>query len=165
MGEYEPLSYGYYPPNILDDPGRPVREGYSIIRARLKVPWKPEGTSGRSGLVSMPLIIPPVKEKNYEMFGELFAHLWNEAQNALEAAEHIIIIGYSFPRTDHRSNKLFLDAFSKRKTVPRVSIVNPSPEQVRDKFLYEFGIPSDYLSVYREYFSEQFAIDSVFRIS
>ncbi len=41
----------------------------------------------------------------------LFDNLWEKAQEGLTNAEHIIIIGYSFPRTDLKSNQLFLDAF------------------------------------------------------
>ncbi|XJF42668.1 hypothetical protein AB2E09_25660 (plasmid) [Escherichia coli] len=60
---YEDFSYGYYPPNILDDRGRKADEGRVIIRAKMKLPWMPEGTASDKGLVSIPLIIPPVKKK------------------------------------------------------------------------------------------------------
>ena len=62
---YKELSFGYYPPNILNDPGKKVKDGHVLVRTRVKFPWVPEGTSSSDGLVSIPLIIPPVKEKNY----------------------------------------------------------------------------------------------------
>lgn len=64
------------------------------------------------------------------------------------------MIGYSFPRTDHRSNRLFQEAFSRRTSIPRVTLVDPAPERVRDKFLYKLGIPDDHLRVHRAYFTE-----------
>ncbi|MHC4661717.1 MAG: SIR2 family protein [Planctomycetota bacterium] len=160
MGGYVPFSYGYYPPNI-DDEGRPIPDDHIILRMRIKMPWKPEGTSGNSGLVSIPLIIPPVKQKSYDMFGNLFADIWGQAQESLTMASHIMIIGYSFPRTDHRSNQLFLNAFQARDDIPTVSIINPHPSQLHDKFMYEFGIPNDRLKIYQDYFSPQFPLEDV----
>ncbi|MDA6066806.1 hypothetical protein OH214_06665 [Idiomarina abyssalis] len=161
MGGYEELSYGYYPPNILDDPGKKIDDGYVLVRARVKFPWVPEGTSDNSGLVSIPLIIPPVKEKNYHRYGTLFEDLWRNAQTGIENASHIIIIGYSFPRTDLKSNKLFLDAFLNRKDIPFVTILDPAPELIAEKFKMEFGIPESHLRVFKEYFSEKTDIESL----
>jgi hypothetical protein len=151
---YEDFSYGYYPPNILDDRGRKADEGRVIIRAKMKLPWMPEGTASDKGLVSIPLIIPPVKKKNYHGFGMLFDNLWENAQSGIEKAEHIIIIGYSFPRTDLKSNQLFVDAFMNRSDIPYVTILDPQPEKIANKFRYELGIPDSHLRVFKDYFSE-----------
>ncbi|MEW5930034.1 MAG: hypothetical protein AB1941_21475 [Gemmatimonadota bacterium] len=153
MEGYEPFSYGYYPPNILDDMGRPLN-GRKLIRMRPRFPWMPEGTASEKGLATMPLIIPPVKEKRYDMFGELFTTLWAQAADALAAADEIVLIGYSFPQTDHRSNRLFREAFLRRATLPHVTVVDPAPDRIRDKFLYEFGIPETHLRVHPVYFTE-----------
>ena len=99
----------------------------------------------------MPLIIPPVKEKSYELFGGLFKSIWNQAEDDLVNADHIAIIGYSFPRTDDRSNELFRQSFARRTTIPVVSIVNPDPEYVANKFLLEFGIPQSNIRIFRDY--------------
>ena len=115
--------------------------------------------AGDEGLVSMPLIIPPVKDKTYDLFGDLFSHLWHAAEQALVTADRIVIIGYSFPRTDHRSNRLFTDAFRQRKSLPRVVIINPHPEYLYDKFRLEFGIPDDKLIINADYFSAEFPIE------
>ena len=164
MDGYQPYSYGYYPPNILGERGKAIRKGHLLIRARLKVPWRPEGTTDHDGLVSMPIIIPPVKQKSYELFGSLFSAIWMRAQDALATARHIVVVGYSFPRTDHRSNRLFLDAFSGRASVPHVSILDPAPDRIQEKFLYEFGIPRDKLTVYRDRFSENFPLEKLARL-
>jgi hypothetical protein len=55
MTGYQPFSYGYYPPNIPDDPGKSAPKGHYFVRARPKFPWVPEGTAPDSGLPSMPL--------------------------------------------------------------------------------------------------------------
>lgn len=94
----------------------------------------PDGTGGDDGLTSMPLIIPPVKEKTYNLFGQLFNLLWREAEDALAAADSIVVIGYSFRDTDLQSSNLFCNAFLRRQTMPKVHIVDPAPERVTGKF-------------------------------
>lgn len=159
---YEEFSFGYYPPNILDDRGKAVPDGYVLVRSRIKLPGVPEGTSSSDGLASIPLIIPPVKEKNYHGYGPLFEDLWGKAQEGIEQARHIIIIGYSFPRTDLKSNKLFVDAFLNRSDIPYVTILDPSPEMIADKFKLELGIPESHLRVIKGYFSEDTDINNLF---
>lgn len=161
MGGYEPFSYGYYPPNLMDVPGIPAKEGHTFVQVTQHFSWSPRGTSGKRGIVSMPLIIPPVKEKSYELFGELFKSIWNQAEEDLVSADHIAIIGYSFPRTDDRSNELFRQSFARRTTVPVVSIVNPDPEYVANKFLVEFGIPQSNIRIFRDYLTENFPIEKL----
>jgi hypothetical protein len=161
MPGYEPFSYGYYPPNIPDDPGKSAPEGYVFFRARPKFPWVPEGSAAEDGLPSMPLIIPPAKAKTYDLFGALFKAIWSAAEDSLSRAEHIILIGYSFPRTDHQSNTLFKSAFSRRNSMPRVSIIDPSPARVADKLRLEFGITGDHLFVYQSPFSEKFDLKRI----
>lgn len=161
MGGYEPFSYGYYPPNLLDDPGRRAPKGKKFVRARYKFPWIPEGNAPDNGLPSMPLIIPPAKAKSYDLFGALFKTLWSAAEDALVEAEHIILIGYSFPRTDHQSHTLFANAFSRRSSMPRISIVDPSPERAADKFRLDFQIPADKLFVCPQPFSQDFDLASI----
>lgn len=156
MPGYQPFSYGYYPPNIPDDAGKSAPEGYVFVRARANFPWMPEGSASERGLPSMPLIIPPAKAKTYDLFGSLFKTIWSAAEQALTQAEHIILIGYSFPRTDHQSNTLFAEAFSKRNSMPRVSIIDPKPDKIADKFRLDFGITTDKLYVYADCFVSDF---------
>jgi hypothetical protein len=161
MDDYEQFSYGYYPPNLPDDPGKSAPEGKVFIRMRPKFPWIPEGGASDKGLPSMPLIIPPAKAKTYGLFGSLFKTIWSAAENVLTQAEHIILIGYSFPRTDHQSNTLFKNALSKRTSMPRVSIIDPYPTRVEEKCRQEFGIADDHLFVYTEPFSDRFELNKV----
>jgi len=159
MKGYQPFSYGYYPPNLIDIKGRPAKEGHLIMKFTPKMPWKPDGDGGKEGLISMPLIIPPVKDKSYGLFGGLFSKLWLEAERELSEADHIIVIGYSFPKTDTKSRELFMSAFLKRTTLPRITIIDPFPEKVVERFVFEFGIPNKCINCQKEYFSEDFPIE------
>lgn len=162
MPGYVPFAYGYYPPNILDDRGKSAPDGHLLIRMRPKVPWKPEGTAGSRGLVSAPLIIPPVRNKRYDSFGTLFQELWASAEDAIQKADHIIIIGYSFPRTDWKSRNLFVQAFMQRKTIPLVSIVDPFPESIASIVNIEFGIPRTHIRVYKACFTLNYDLNDLF---
>ncbi|CAK1918064.1 MULTISPECIES: SIR2 family protein [Vibrio] len=155
MEGYTDFSYGYYPVN-LDGDGISPPDGYVLAKVTPKSPWMPEGLSGKKGLVSIPLIVPPVKEKKYDAYGDLFHMLWDDALQALIEADEIVIIGYSFPRTDLRSNKLFIDAFMARDTMPKLKILDPFPEKIADKFKYELGIIDSKIFVCKEYFDENF---------
>ncbi|HHF3200075.1 TPA: hypothetical protein ACPJ13_000096 [Vibrio alginolyticus] len=161
MSGYSDFSYGYYPVN-LDDEGRAAPKGHLLVKMTPKLPWMPEGDAGKQGLLSIPLIVPPVKDKKYDAYGELFHLLWESAESALIKADEIIIIGYSFPRTDLRSNKLFMNAFMQRESMPKVKILDPSPDKVAEKFKHELGINEDKLFVYKDYFNEDFDLTGLF---
>ena len=147
MDGYVPLTYGYYPPNLTDVPGLAAPDDRVFVRITPKYPWTPKGSSGKSGLVSMPLIIPPVKQKNYDFFGDLFTNLWQKAQQALQTCDEIIIIGYSFPQTDLQSQTLFTKAFMNRKSLPKITIIDPFPNRPAQKFRIDLGIPDTHLKV------------------
>jgi hypothetical protein len=161
MEGYTDFSYGYYPVN-LDGEGRAAPEGRLLLRSTPRLPWMPEGAAGKQGLVSIPLIVPPVKDKKYEAYGELFHILWENAANTLIEADEIIIIGYSFPRTDLRSNKLFMDSFMKRSSMPKVKILDPFPDKIVDKFKFELGISEENLFVYKDFFTDDFDLAGLF---
>ena len=146
MGPHEPYAYGYYPPN-LDFEGKAAPTGHKFVRVRPKVPWKPEGAADDAGLVSIPLIIPPVRHKSYDHYGPLFRDLWRAAETGLTAADQIIIVGYSFPPTDHQAVELFRKAFAARASMPSVTLVDPSPERAAETLTMVLGIDDQHLKV------------------
>ena len=158
MSGYEEFSYGYYPPN-LPLKGKPAPEGYVFLRSRLRNPFMSEGQAKDEGLPSMPLIIPPVKQKEYDLFGTLFTRVWREAQEQIEKADEIYVIGYSFPKTDIRTDHLFKTAFLNRDSIPKIIIVNPIPELVHERFLFDYGIPDANIKVNKEYFDDTFKFE------
>jgi hypothetical protein len=160
MCGYEDFSMGYYPPNI------PVKKYNSnIISANHKICQiiprngsNPRGKSSDEGIESMPVIIPPVENKSYDFYGNLFPTLWNKAEEVLSQAETIYILGYSFPVTDTYSSDLFKNAFIRRKTIPNIMIVNPFPEKVVHKFKIEFGIPQNKMKIYSDYITRKYIV-------
>lgn len=67
-------------------------------------------------------IIPPESHKNFDR--GLYAPLWARASAAINAAENVVFIGYSFPVTDLHSAALFR-ACLRTGSVKRLAIVNP----------------------------------------
>jgi hypothetical protein len=158
MDGYQPYSYGYYPPN-LNFPGRAAPDGYSIVKITPTFPWTKAGSAPDTGLVSMPLIIPPVKKKSYEFFGDLFKSLWSKAEEALAVADEVVIIGYSFPKTDVQSEELFRRAFARRSVLPTVTILDPNPSGVAERMSRDFEVPKDRLRVLTGYFTADFDLN------
>ncbi|BCK26071.1 hypothetical protein VCSRO63_3011 [Vibrio cholerae] len=46
--------------------------------------------------------------------------------------------------------------------MPKVKILDPSPEKIADKFKHDLGINDDNLFVYKDYFSEGFDLTGLF---
>lgn len=161
MSGYSDYSYGYYPPN-LPLRGEKIPDGYLLVKGTLTFEGMPKATSSSDGLVSMPLIIPPVKHKNYSHFGDIFSQIWNKAEESLVKAEKIIIIGYSFPPTDIQTDILFKKAFIKRSSMPEVIIVDPHPENICNRFIFDYGIKQENITVYKNYFNQNFDIKKLY---
>ncbi|MFA6188334.1 MAG: hypothetical protein WC680_03545 [Sulfuricurvum sp.] len=175
-GPYEPFSYFYYPPNILDDIA--LEENKNKVMFKAGVTNQPEAkriyeellgaelnipqrTGLEQGVITMPLIIPPVKNKKYTLFANLFIELWETAKNEIINANEIIIIGYSFPRTDTRTIQLFREAFCEKMEIPKIVIVNPEPDEIINLFKFTLGIPNANIIVYKEYFNENFDFEKL----
>jgi hypothetical protein len=71
-----------------------------------------------------PIIIPPLL---YKRFGDPpFPDVWRQAVETLSECETLIAIGYSFPPTDFRTRRLFLEAFS-QPHLRSLVVINPDP--------------------------------------
>ena len=159
MPGYERYSYGYYPPNLPDDPGKSARKGHVFARVLLRTPWIPGGHASDKGLVSSPLIIPPVQHKTYTLFGPLFTDLWKRAESTLRAADEIALIGYSFPPTDVQSLDLFKKALCGRSSIPQITVCNPDPTRALEILSKECGVTASHVRILSEasgYFTEDF---------
>ncbi|WP_371374946.1 SIR2 family protein [Thalassotalea aquiviva] len=161
MDGYDRLSYGYYPVNL--DMVAYGKDGKALVTFNPPKPHVAKGKAPSDGVPTIPLIIPPVKEKKYNLYGNLFENLWSKTGKAIEVAEEIILIGYSFPKTDIKSTKLFVDALMKRTNKPKIKILDPNPEKVVEKFKYEFGFLDSEIFVYKDLFSENFDIDAMLK--
>ncbi|WED25455.1 SIR2 family protein [Vibrio sp. DW001] len=161
MEGYGRFSYGYYPVNldmVAYDP-----DGQKIEFVSQPKPHFEKGKAPRDGVPTIPLIIPPVKQKKYDQYGELFGSLWSKTSEAIQKADEIILIGYSFPKTDIKSTQLFIQSFMKRVNKPKIKILDPNPEKIAEKFIYEFGFTEAEVQVYKDYFSEDFDIEALIK--
>ncbi len=159
MKGYEDFSMGYYPPNIPSKQYKnEILDGYMGASFIPRNGINPKGKSSSEGIVSMPVIIPPVKNKSYEFYGDLFPLLWEKAEDILVKAETIYILGYSFPATDIPSTELFKSAFNRRHNIPNVVIINPQPEEIVYKFKFEFGIPEKNINIHSEYITSEYRV-------
>lgn len=71
-----------------------------------------------------PIVILPSMMKNYNSTMPFTPDLWRQAKTALREAEHIVIIGYSFPAADYRTKWLFRKAIYESNTARKVTLVN-----------------------------------------
>ncbi|RYD04707.1 hypothetical protein N752_12310 [Desulforamulus aquiferis] len=69
------------------------------------------------------VIIPPTLMKNYQSI-PFIPELWRQAREALTRAREIIVIGYSFPTTDFRSNWMFRKAMVHNDALEKVVIID-----------------------------------------
>ena len=137
---YQPFSYFYYPPNLPirdDDDSEPGRR-------RMAISLSPDtGDFGnmRTGFApteSMPLIIPPVRNKQYSLMGDTFDSLWDDAQIAIQNCDKLLIIGYSFPQTDTKSWELLSGAIQQRGAQLPVLLVDPYPQALEARLVERF---------------------------
>lgn len=132
-GGYAPTCYGYYPPNI---PGRLFNRaeisagpGRVFVSHALRL-FSPFAESSDPGVPSSPLLITPVRQKKYEMYASTIGSLWKQAAENLQAADRIVIIGYSFPATDVRALSLVRGALSKRRGDIELEVVAPRVKEI-----------------------------------
>jgi hypothetical protein len=153
-GPYEPFSYCYYPPNLplnSDD----CSPGYKSFRI-LVAPDQPD--HGKTiiddhAVYSMPLIVPPIRNKQYARYGKIFSDLWEAASNALLSCNELYIIGYSFPTTDQASKDMFQNALALNKKLMKIVIWNPFPDDIYHLLVEEMKIPPSIIEVRRDKFA------------
>jgi hypothetical protein len=157
MGPYTPFTMGYYPPNMSHET-HTSKPGWTTLRRTIRTPHIPQGNTNDLGLLSAPLIIPPVRYKQYRSFGSLFTLLWDAARKALSEADRIYLIGYSFPVTDEPTKTLFRRSFCNRSTFPTIVIVNPNPEPIAKLMIEDMGIPARLVETRKAGFDESFIL-------
>ena len=107
-GSYEPFSYCYYPPNLPIDRDN-IENGHTAIRivSACDLPEHGRTVVGGKEVYSIPMIVPPVRNKQYERYGIIFISLWEKSREVLSQCKQLFIIGYSFPKTDIETKKVF----------------------------------------------------------
>lgn len=133
-GGYVQTCYCYYPPNIPADtfhekqlsPG----PGRVWVRYNLAKIFSPFDEPSGDGIISSPLLITPVRQKRYDMYRSKIESLWQQSAALMDAADKIVIIGYSFPPTDIRPLELFRNVLHSRKGDISVEVVAPDAEDI-----------------------------------
>ena len=80
-----------------------------------------------------PIILTPILHKerylSEPLYRRVVSKLWEKAREAMQACEKLVIIGYSFPKTDFHTRKLFLEAFADH-ALRELVVVNPDVSAV-----------------------------------
>lgn len=143
-GGYTTTCYGYYPPNLpatafssksISSPAGRIR--LTITPIDLFSPFKEPTVEG---IVSSPLLITPVRQKRYDMYGSMIEGLWKKFNDSLSTADRIVVVGYSFPPTDTRPLELLRNALNSRGGCISFEIVDPNANDISSR------IGNDYLS-------------------
>ncbi|MHB1613472.1 MAG: SIR2 family protein [Actinomycetes bacterium] len=92
----------------------------------------------------VPFVVPPSASKSGYYRNLFVREIWQQAHQALEAAEHVVVIGYSLPLTDLTVVDMLRDALVGSES--HVTIVDPSADQVRQR-LEHLGVASDRITL------------------
>jgi hypothetical protein len=137
IGGYAPTCYGYYPPHI---PGKvfppqhlSAGPGRTFVKVTQTGVVSPFAEPNVSGVPSSPLLITPIRQKRYTDYEASIQKLWSEAEKLVHQADRIVVIGYSFPKTDVRATNLLTAALSKRKQKIDLEIVAPDADQIASR--------------------------------
>nr|ART37602.1 E391 [uncultured bacterium] len=104
----------------------------NILKLHGSISWYEESTDStirirdRDGNINwerIPIIVPPVLDKSQHYAIDRLRQQWANAHSALEQADEIVIIGFSFPPTDISCQFLFRSALKSRSKV-RIVVVN-----------------------------------------
>lgn len=117
-GGYQPFSYWYYPPNV---------------------PTLDESMATSALFAMMPMIVPPVQHKDYDLMSGVLHPIWKAAEEKIALADELFLIGYSFPITDVRAIDLLSAALDRRGSSLRTTIVNPWPDEIATRLRTTFG--------------------------
>jgi hypothetical protein len=98
-----------------------------LVESKTKVKLKQRPYTKQKGEMHF-TIIPPEANKRYDE--SIFRSIWKQAGQALYRAQHLIVIGYSFPITDSHSHALFRISV-KSGNLKSLVLVNPDREARR----------------------------------
>jgi hypothetical protein len=80
---------------------------------------------GRSVWRTWPVVVPPVYAK--EALRSAVHVAWDDARDALQAADRVVFFGYSLPLIDIEAEKLFQRALSANTRARWIDVINPDP--------------------------------------
>jgi hypothetical protein len=135
-GGYVPTCYGYYPPNLPGEyfPSAQLRVGKGKVALSMTPRiFSPFNEGADVGVPSSPLLITPVRQKKYDIYKSALERLWEQANKTLMTASRIVIIGYSFPKTDVRPLTLLRNILRKRGAEIDLEVVAPGADSILER--------------------------------
>ncbi|TET17359.1 MAG: hypothetical protein E3J75_02840 [Dehalococcoidia bacterium] len=126
--------YGVSPYRLIYN--MPVRNGedvfllrsinHEIIPGPMDIAGKHEYTDNNIYYDLHSLIVAPLKDKPYESIPKALFRLWDLASDEIKIASEVILIGYSIPESDTKSQELIKQAKTRRVAFTIVD-KNPNP--------------------------------------
>jgi hypothetical protein len=80
--------------------------------------------TGRTSWSLWPVVVPPVYAKT-ALRGAM-TQAWADARRAVEAADRLVVFGYSLPAIDVEAEKLFERGIAQNETLPQIDVINPA---------------------------------------
>src|SRR5262249_54816345 len=77
-----------------------------------------------------PILIPPTWSKVFQ--DRRLQLAWTEARKAINAAQRIIFIGFSFPQTDHHIRFLLAAGLMRNIYLSNLIMVNPNSDAIKE---------------------------------
>jgi len=139
---YPPYSYFYYPPSFPRWIQRQKTPDHDTLLFGGAPDVIPAGSTVRNGsdFLTMPMIVGPVRLKDYDFAGNRFRSLWTKALRSMATSDVTTVIGYSFPPTDTEAWRLLQRAVSLSENQFHMRIVDPYPRSLAERIRSEFGM-------------------------
>jgi hypothetical protein len=136
-GGYTETCYGYYPPSLpftaFSEESLAAPPGHVIIRMTPMGIFSPFKEPQDKALPSSPLLITPVRQKQYDKYASTIENIWQQSGAALATTERIVIIGYSFPDTDIKPMEMLRSTLASRKGEISIEIVDPYANDIAER--------------------------------
>jgi hypothetical protein len=136
-GGYTETCYGYYPPSIpftaFPEESLAAPPGHVFIKMAPASIYSPFKEPQNKALPSSPLLITPVRQKQYDKYASTIENLWQQSEDALASTERVVIIGYSFPVTDLRPMEMLRNTLASRKGEISIEIVDPYANDIAQR--------------------------------
>jgi hypothetical protein len=161
-GGYAPTCYCYYPPNLpvdnfTDEALKPAPEEENKVQHRMSLRFlTPFAEKDPGGVPSSPLLITPVRQKKYDLYQDKIESLWEQAAEEMNKADHINVIGYSFPETDVRPMELIRNVLEARKGDISIDLVSPDVDAIAKRIGAEHLSKAREVNAYNMKFEEYF---------
>lgn len=136
-GGYVETCYGYYPPSIpftaFTKESLAAPPGHMIIKMAPAAIYSPFKEPRDNALPSSPLLITPVRQKQYNNYADVIDSLWQQSGDELSSAERVVIIGYSFPVTDIRPMEMLRSTLASRRGEIAIEIIDPYANDIAER--------------------------------